>query len=542
MAEYLKNFVYIKKFVAAISGNEKIILILVCLVFLSFVLPNIEIPAVDSDEACDGLWASYILEPRQDMVTPYFFLSWQGKFFPIMANNPYTDTLESYLLVPFFAIFGIKVFSLRLLPILFCIISIIFIYQLCKVWFSRRVALLTIILTATHPVFVHNSKIGLRSEEIFTIGFFWIGLYFLQMYYQRKGTRYIYIALYLFGLGLSHKITFFWYILGLGVSVIVLNKRLLKPGLFKIREIFFGLISFFAGSFFLLFFNLRSGGETIKFLFNNLFYPTQAYFVNNLNYLDNFTVRAQQFYESILKGKFEDYKTFSGLTEQGSLNSIFFILFALGFIVVPLLTFLKNASKFSKNKIIFLYILFLTVFLCSPFTLSHLHFSHLLVLYPFPQIIISLFLCSLLSLSVRKKVITLAIYSVLVVVIFCNSKLTTNYYLQLKKTGGYVPWSIALYDLADYLDRNHIIEIIALRGMLHHNIPFLTGNRIRPIPVEGHSSASFKEMLIKEYISRKRPVYIVDDAGVQNYFMKPEELKGILKSYNRDLTLVKVFL
>ena len=99
--------------------KEYKVLGILCFLFLSLCFINIKLPAVHNDEACDGLWASYILNPKIDILEPHFYLRCRGYFFPIMANNSYTDTIESYLLVPLFCILGINVLSLRVLPIIF---------------------------------------------------------------------------------------------------------------------------------------------------------------------------------------------------------------------------------------------------------------------------------------------------------------------------------------------------------------------------------------------------------------------------------------
>ena len=193
----------------------------------SFFLSGIFVPGLQSDEACDGLWAYYIINPHiplKEIEEPTYFVTLFNRFFPVMANHPYIGAVESYLLVPFFLLFGVSVFSLRLMPVVISLVTVFLVYRLCKDWFGKKMAVMALLLTVTNLAFVMFSRVGLYREELFSIFFFWSGIFYFQKYITKQKIFYFCLGCFLFGLGISAKIIFLWYIIGTIFACAILGK------------------------------------------------------------------------------------------------------------------------------------------------------------------------------------------------------------------------------------------------------------------------------------------------------------------------------
>ncbi len=526
--------------------NEKILLSVVFIIFLFFLLGDIRFPGLESDEACDGLWASYILRevPAGERINNIMSITLFNRSFPVMANTPYIGAVESYLLVPFFLIFGINIFSLRFMPITIALVTVFFIYFFCKAWFGRRAAFVAVLLIITNPFFVFYSRIGLYREELFAMFFFWGGLFCFWKYLERRKALYFCLGSFLFGLGLSTKIMFLWYIMGVAIAWLILRKKkIFFPGM-NLRKMALALLSFFLGSFLLIFYNIKTGGVTFQLMWNYLFHPT-PYGINNLSYLHNLAVRGEQFLR-ILQGGFEDVKFWIDPAFVLSKDYLTPIVFMAGLVFIPFSLFFKNGkySLFSGKKVLFLYIVYLTVFLCSPFTMSFIWFAHLFILFPFPQIIMAIFFCSLLYIFRDKKPALFIIYFVISLSVLSGILTITRYHLAMKKSGGVGAWSTSISVLAEYLYRNKIANSIALEWGFHHNVPFLTNDKVRPENVSAYPpkelAARFKDRFLKE-----SPVYFITttDTVVTNNEERArfELVKKTAEELNKSLILNKVF-
>ena len=522
----------------AFFRNEKIALFLISIVFLSLTLPNIHFPGLQDDEAYSGVSAFYIIHDRPLKIGQSMKIRLFNRNFPIMVGK-YIGPIESYLLVPFFLLFGIGVFSLRLMPITIALITLLLVYYLCKAWFDKRMALITVLLIATNSAFVQYSRVGIYRAELFQIFFLWAGLLSLWGYFEKKKDFYLYFGFFLFGLGLSAKIMFLWYLSGLVIACLILRKRIFSVVSIKFSQLIIGLSSFALGSFFILFYNFKRDGETIKLLLNSLFQPTYKGF-NNLAYLDNLKIRVSQLIETLL-GNIDEKKAWS-IWETIPLDYISPIIFALGFVFILLFSFPKSSYPYSRDKILFFYILYSVVFLCTPFTISHLGTGHLFILFPFPQIVMALFLCWLSYLFSKKKIILYPIYCVFLASILFNVRLNVNYHLDMRKTGCFETWTTAVYDLADYLRENKISNLLTFHWGMQHNVAFLTDCDVMPVPMLGSQEECLS--VYNRFLVNNDIFYIARGP----FDLSPKEreelfsrLGKIAKGYNKELVLNKIF-
>ena len=142
------NFNSLENNITKLFKNEKLILIFISLALSLFLISNIYFPGVWNDEAAVGETANEIF-----MAVHY------GRNLP-RINYVHPATAAGYLVVPFFYLFGISVFSMRLFVIFIAVATLWLIYYLCKDWFGKKVAFITFLLTATNLSFVQYAKIG----------------------------------------------------------------------------------------------------------------------------------------------------------------------------------------------------------------------------------------------------------------------------------------------------------------------------------------------------------------------------------------------
>ena len=146
-------------------------------------------PFVNQDEASMGYDAWCILTTGKDrfgMSFPIHFVAWGSG----------QNALYAYLSIPFIAIFGLNTFSLRIVQLIFAVISIFVIYLLVKKFKGTRAGLLSMAILAISPWHIMLSHWGLESN-IFP-ALFLIGIYFTALATEKS--RYIYLAAFFFSL------------------------------------------------------------------------------------------------------------------------------------------------------------------------------------------------------------------------------------------------------------------------------------------------------------------------------------------------------
>jgi hypothetical protein len=477
--------------------------------FLILTLPNLYYPGLNMDEANDGIVSSYIFKDVSNnhkpklMVTSYCILLF-NRIFPIMSFS-YLGSVLAYLIFPFSHIFGVNVFSLRITPIFFSSLSLLFIYLTCKIWFGKRVAFLASLLTATNLLFVQYSRVGLHREEIFMIFFFWAGLLFLAKYSENQRNIFLYLSLYFWGLGLSAKITFLWYALGIIVACAILRKKCLLVSL-NIRQSIIAIASFCSGAIFIILYNIRDPWITPRLLLECLLSPSFRILKegnDNLAYLANLKIRMAHLI-MILKGYIAESPQWGvrGVCLIEPIWPFIVSLILISLVLVLMLALLPSHTQQAKKyRILFFYIIFVTVFLLSPFTVSVFSPGHLTVLLPFPQIVIALFLDYIWQWARHRKIILITAFSIfLIPVLLFNIWIHIYFNIEMNKNGGYYDWSTAIYELKDYLQERKILSPLIIGGGIEENLIFITEEKVMPFAYDPHDPLAYDfKNLTKNY-------------------------------------------
>jgi hypothetical protein len=172
------------------------------------------------------------------------------------------------------------------------------------------VATVALLLLAVNPSFVFWSRQGVFVTSV-TIPLSMAGIWALWHWRQRGRAPYLYLGAFLFGLGTSAKLLFWWVIAGVSLSAALLNldrllacwrKRTLAPLQIRLRwrDLIIAGLLFVLGLLPLIVFNVKTG-STIHYIRNNLFAPSY-YNVDNANVGENLRERIKEL-GSVINGE-----------------------------------------------------------------------------------------------------------------------------------------------------------------------------------------------------------------------------------------------
>ena len=127
--------------------RDFIVVSLACLLFLGISLFQLDLPGLYTDEAYDVI-------PAMQMVLGHpvelqgGVLDLGGLRLPLMSSSAYQGVTYTYLALPFFALGGVTVTSLRLMTVLVGVLGVILAYFLGRAWFGREVGCITAVMLA----------------------------------------------------------------------------------------------------------------------------------------------------------------------------------------------------------------------------------------------------------------------------------------------------------------------------------------------------------------------------------------------------------
>lgn len=367
---------------------------------LSYKLTEIP-PGINSDEASIGYNAILVSKTLQDE---------QGRFLPLfIATFQQTDwkqpvTIYSTVLV--FKVFGASFFTLRLVSVIFALISLVLLFILIRETLDFKSALFGALLFITTPIVMIQSHLALENIALLPFVISW--LLFLFKFEKTKKIAYLLLSAF-----------------SLGISLYSYNgMRLVLPIFFILTLIYISFLNF------------RDTKKTM--IANSIFIAGIFPFIVTL-YLSKYAYPGAIFGSArpIIPDSYQDFFMpylssfdFTFLYLKGD-STPFHTTGQVGmFLLATLPLFLIGCFQIFKNKRPILYLI-LAVFLLSPLLYSLVDSVHrasrLMVLIPPYIIISSLGLTTILSVKNHFRKIA---FLILIVLIFNYSEFLYDYWFK----------------------------------------------------------------------------------------------------------------
>ena len=298
---------------------------------------------VSGDEAVVGIMAKHITEGKENVL--FFY------------NQVYGGghTIEAYIAALLFSIFGIKGYLLKAIPLFFSLLVILFSYYFLSRYFSKKIALISIILLLFSNAFLEPSFTA--NGYIETMFFCLLTMFlFCRIFFDRKKD---YKTLILFGFILG--IAYWSFETSLFFLLTYVFFFFIKDKLFFLRKSFFiWFSSFLVGSL-----------PMLVILINNKFLNFRDITQKN-NLLINFFINLKNLLVN-------DLPYFHGIDNVHNFDKIFFtnwIVYIIALISFFGLIYLnrkslkkifllnKNINKMNKENIFIIFIIIYLLFYC----------------------------------------------------------------------------------------------------------------------------------------------------------------------------------
>ena len=414
--------------------NTKFVIVLIPLIFYLFIsIFIVNRPGLYYDEV---LFARSVVS-KNDSV--YELALWRMRI-PIMVM-PYLGALKSWIYAPIAQLIGISAFSIRILPILTGMFSLILIYKTVQILLNNKSALIFLIILSTLPSYIFHVRLDWGPVAL-SILFRSILIYSLVKYTKTKNITWLAVAGFSIGLGIFDKLTHLWFVFGIIGGILAV-----KP---KLKYITFtGMILFLtfilAGSAPLLLYIYNIGlrqilGEPII-----KYQEFPAYFGYKL-WLLIWTLSGNSVFDIINN---HDILRDCVIHQPNLSECILKIRpFAFPFSIAPVLLITAIfKALFSKNiylkiSVISFILIFLQIVISYRARGSH----HLMMLFPLTEFIIFSYILNNNRIFVK--------YLLLLLLILSNLITDFKYLANIKTNGGTGLWSTKIYDLCNYIKTN----------------------------------------------------------------------------------------
>ncbi|MGC8837269.1 MAG: ArnT family glycosyltransferase [Anaerolineae bacterium] len=489
--------------------------------YLALALYQIHLPGLHYDEAREaGVPAMQVLLGQPLDAFRGSALRAGGRAWPLMVQD-YIGALNAYLAVPFLALGGVRVESLRLLPVLCGLATLLFVWDLARRAYSERAASWAAVLLAVQPAFVFWNRQGIYVTSITATLFalaLWSGWRWLQEGRRRWG---VLMALAC-GLGLWAKLLFLWALGAMWGAWVLLAWGRWGRALPR-RDplgLLLGGLAFLVPLVPLALFNWQTSG-TLLTIVHNL--GRSYYGVDNLAFGQNLAARLWQVRDVLAGTPF----WYLGGTFGNPWWPPALALGAVGSLVLVL-----GREDLPWRRLLFPYLALGLIVVQSCFTVSALWHSHFALALPLPALALASTLDALARAARGRKALgALAALAVAFLVLW-DLGVDVRYHQALARTGGLGGHTEAIYTLAERLRAAPHPQPLALDWGIAAPVEFLTEGRVRPLEVFGYESLEQPDAGFQERLRA-----LVREPGRYHLFHAPEETvyRGRLEAYQAVL-------
>jgi 4-amino-4-deoxy-L-arabinose transferase-like glycosyltransferase len=442
---------------------------------------QLHLPGLYYDEALDAVPAMQIVLGKPIDAGAVVRLA--GREWPLMVM-PYVGCTTTYLLVPVFALLGVSVISLRLANLLIGAIALLLAWGFAREFLDERVAAVSTLLLAVNPSFIFWTRIG-ASVSLPMLPLAIASLWCLYRWYAQRIPAYLVVASFCLGLGLNTKVLFLWFWAALVLAWLVLSPTLhvgagrrawlwpwqrAKPGTWALAG-----LALLLGSGMLLAYNLR-GWETLRFMLRNVG-QTELYGVNNLAVPGNL--------RTVVLGDLRAFLEGTGIGEGlGPVARNVLGMPALGLALVAIIWLCARGKlAHPPRRLALLVIVLVSIVIQSAFTITGLGATHLVILWPIPQVLVAVALLGgvdAMRTARPSGYWPFLLGTLIVLLVGAEAWTTIRYHSTLARTGGVGRYSDAIYALARDLDQPGTPKPVALDWGFRRNLQLLTQGRLYP--------------------------------------------------------------
>jgi hypothetical protein len=452
------------------------------LIYLSLSVPNLRLPGMYYDEALQILPAmDFVGYPVNEdyRILRHAEIGIGDQQFPVMLTS-YLGALEAAVFVPVFAILPATVEVARLTFITLGTGTILLAFlwgrQLFGVWGGLALALL-LATDATYITFTRVDNGPVNTMMLIKLG----ACICFSVWWRQDRARWFWAGCFLLGLGVYNKADFLWFIGAAGITLLLfLRQPIVKRlwGQWRLLLVGFGWSIIGAAPF--LAYIVLSGGGPFRSMLES--FGSTAFGVDNTDVLGNITARISSFWDVLSGyGALQTYFTpFAGEPVPYSrLWSLQPTLMVGTVALLPLLTIIRRHDPLIRvaagaGLMMVLIILF------SAFTPTNLMVHHLIMVYPFQQVLLVAVGMAFVRGLARHVVIpgrTLALTTAGVVML-ANAAIMMDVHRLLRETGGTGMWSASIYDLNEYLLAQDK-PVACMDWGLCHSLQMLSGGQLQ---------------------------------------------------------------
>jgi hypothetical protein len=449
-------------------------------VFLGLATHAVEQPGLYYDELIQAVPALAFLRggvPGYQPWVPEGQL-WLGHHeFPLMIM-PYIGGLKTAFYVPIVAVFGLTPETLRFFTIALAAGSLVATYAFVNVLFGPAIGLAATALLAVDSSFVLLDRVDYGPLAVMHF-LEAVALWQLALWWKRRRVGNLALGMFVLGLGVYDKANFIWIVTAVVVAGAIAGRSSLLSWL-RSRQSVVAAGCFMLGAAPLIWYNLSDFPPgTIVALFG----PATAGGPSGGFW--------QQFGQRLdLLGGVLDGSAIGGLIGSTSDPSPVVPLLVVLSVLVIILQSLRDGPCGVLGPGLFAVGCAGLVLLGATATRGGFAVHHVILTYPFPQIVVAAAAASVAGVCARRLrrdgrgrlVATTAVFCALLVIPVASEVRTTLSDLQmLDRSGGAGNWSDAEYAMVDYLSHEHPQAlVVSLDWGLHFNVMAIS---------QGHANA-----------------------------------------------------
>jgi len=396
------------------------------------------------------------------VVDPHSFLHRAVAGVPVFLM-PYIGALKAYLYYPIFKIFSVNIYSIRVPAILFGCFILTLTYAYTRRLFGSRAARMTTLLLALDPTFMFTNRVdwGLSSLAMLLKS---TALFFLVKGIQTSQVRPLVGALFFTTLGIFHRLDFIWFVNATLVSLgIAFHKEVASWVRMRKRWAAMTALMLSLGGVYLVYSAIKM---SIRYFGEN---PFDIVSLNRLRYVTRLlldTLNGNAFYFDTTHGHL------TVPSPQGWVG--------LGVIATCILVGRMQRRRTWNRWVGFFVALFGVTLLQIYLTRRASGVHHMMMLYPFPHVILGYFLTlgwTDLRSGTGGRFLRAVVGSSLAVIVVFNLGVIAQYLAAYRQDRTSPVWSSDIYTLIDYVKRHKGTTFVSIDWGLHTQLlTFTRGN------------------------------------------------------------------